>query len=462
MKQETAPRIARALAPFLCATALVSTPVLAQDAQPATAAPQTTVTPPPVVPTVTPSSSQSSGQTSANGIGDPNSPTPIAPSALAQAEADLAAHKSASPVRKASAQRTVHTTTTRTVTHATEPASQAAPAQTAAPSTTPVAATPQPVQPAPQPQAAQPATTAPATTQTQSSTVTQSRPVWPWAVGGLVVLLGLIAAFTMRGRRRDAYEEEYVPVYAEPESEPAYEPAPEPVAVAPVRDPEPARFVAKPAPAVNDPIATVAPVMVEEAVATPAAPDEVTVAKSDAEDVAALTGGEAPVADRPWLELAMRPLRAGTNVDEALVEIELTVGNAGTVSAEDVRVSTFMLSANPSSASEMESLLVEQREDAAVPVKSIAPGEGKTIDATLALLKSQFVAREDARDSSFQPVIVAEARYRLPGGGEGRTSASFVVGVTPEEGEGFEPFSLARPSMHENIEARLANEPVHA
>ena len=60
------------------------------------------------------------------------------------------------------------------------------------------------------------------------------------------------------------------------------------------------------------------------------------------------------------------------------------------------------------------------------------------------------------------PVIVADARYRLPDGSEGRTSASFVVGMTPEEGGGLEPFSLARPEMHENVEARLANEPVHA
>jgi len=462
MKQQPAPRIARALAPLLCATALVSTPVLAQDAQPATATPQAVVTPPPVVPTVTPSASQSSGQTRANGIGDPNSATPIAPSALAQAEADQAAHKRAAPTRKATAQRTVHTTTTRTVTHQAAPAPQAAPAQSVTPAPAPVAAAPQPVQPAPQPQAAQPAATAPVATQTQSSTVAQGAPVWLWIVGAIVVLLGLIAAFTMRGRRRETYEEEYAPAYAEPEA--AYEPAPEPVAAAPVAEPEPepARFVPKPADADMDPVVAVAPVVVEEAVAAPAAPDEVTIAKSDAEDVAALTGGEAPVADRPWLELAMRPLRAGTNVDEALVEIELTVGNAGTVSAEDVRVSTFMLSANPGSASEMESLLTQHREGAAVPVKSIAPGEGKTIDATLALLKSQFVAPEDARGASFQPVIVADARYRLPDGSEGRTSASFVVGMTPEEGEGFEPFALGRPEMHENIEARLANEPVHA
>lgn len=233
-------------------------------------------------------------------------------------------------------------------------------------------------------------------------------------------------------------------------------------ATAPVAEPEPARFVPASAAAGLDPVTAEEPSVIEEAIAAPAAPEAVEVAQPEAAEVASLTEGDAPVADRPWLELAMRPVRAGTNVDEALVEIELTVGNAGNIPAEDVRISTFMLSADPGSASEMEKLLVQHREDAAVPVDTIAPGEGKRIDATLALLKSEFVAPDEACEAVFQPMVVADARYRLPDGTEGRTSASFLIGLHDEEGEGFEPFSLARPEMHEDVEARLAREPVHA
>ena len=60
MKTQFAPRKARALAPLLVATALISTPAFAQDATPQTAPAQPVVTPPnavtvpvpPVVPTV--------------------------------------------------------------------------------------------------------------------------------------------------------------------------------------------------------------------------------------------------------------------------------------------------------------------------------------------------------------------------------------------------------------------------
>jgi hypothetical protein len=488
MKQHSAPRFARVAAPLLGATAFLSTPLIAQDAQtaasPGAAAPQQAVTPPPVVPTVSspaqtaqapaaqaapapaaqaqPSSDAASGPTHVNGIGDPKSSTPIAPSALAQAEADQAAHQAAAAKHVASTHAAPthvarHTTVKHEATVAPAVATPApAPAESAAATPAPASAAAAP-QPAPQ---AQPAPAVPAvTTQTQSTTQ-QAAPLWPWVAGGIVILLGLIAAFAMRRRKADVYEETYVPTTVEPE--PAYvEPTVVTPFAAPIAEAAPARFVRK-EDAGLDPVAAAAPNMVEETIAAPAAPEQVEVAESDTDEVAALTDADAPVKDRPWLELAMRPVRAGTNVDEALVEIELTVGNSGNIAADDVRISTFMLSANPGSESEMEKLLIDQREDAAVPVESIAPGEGKRIDATLALLKSNFVAPEDASESSFQPVIVADARYRLPDGSEGRTSASFVIGLAPDEEHGFAPFPVTPPEMHVNVEARLAAEPQHA
>ena len=135
------------------------------------------------------------------------------------------------------------------------------------------------------------------------------------------------------------------------------------------------------------------------------------VVEPEASDVAELTAGTAPVAERPWLEFAMRPVRAGTNVDEALVEIELTVGNSGTVSAKDVRISTFLLSSDPKG-SEMERLLLSPQSDATTDPVTIEPGEGKRIDATLALLKSDMGENLPA---SFRPIVVADARYTLAG-----------------------------------------------
>jgi len=81
----------------------------------------------------------------------------------------------------------------------------------------------------------------------------------------------------------------------------------------------------------------------------------------------------------------------------------------------------------------------------------IAPGDGARVDATIAL------PREQLRDDVL-PVVVADARYRLPGGGEGRTSARFAVGLP--SGDGLAPFAVDLPSgLRDDVEARLHGEP---
>lgn len=450
MKQQFAPRKARALAPLLVATALVSTPVFAQDttpqttpAQPAIVTPpaSATVPIPPVVRTVP------DGTPSATTAADEPAATP-APRAT---------------IRTA-------TRTTRTVTHTrTASAARSAPASTpaAAPAPAPQAAAPAsaPVTPpadttasapTPAPAAApatEPAAPAADTTSTQSNTTTTEVPLWAWVAGGIALLAVILgAALAMRGRRR---EDEYEPAYVE---DTYVEPQPEPVVATPVIEPMP---VAKAEPR-KEPeyLRRAAPVSAAAAVEPiVAAPDAVEMSTPPADEVAQLTAGTAPVAERPWLEFAMRPVRAGTNVDEALVEIELTVGNAGSAPARDVRISTFLLSSDPNG-SEMERLLVNPPADGTTDPVTINPGEGKRIDATLALLKSDM--GENLPDA-IRPIIVADARYTLEDGSEGRTSASFVVGVTPEEGgPGLEPLELSRASMHDNVGAELRGEPQHA
>ncbi|KQS02012.1 hypothetical protein ASG11_14490 [Sphingomonas sp. Leaf357] len=264
----------------------------------------------------------------------------------------------------------------------------------------------------------------------------------------MVVLGGLLAFFLMRRRRADEevyYEETYVEPVAEPVATPAAIRAETPVVAeqpqylraAPVIAPAAAAAFA------NDEIA-------------PVATEDASLAEAEAEDVEALTAGDAPVADRPWLEFAMRPVRAGSNVDEALVEIELTVGNAGNIAAQDVRISTFMFADGSASEAEMERLLIERGDDGVAPV-TIEPGEGTRVDATLAMLK-----RDLGEQADFSPVIMADARYRLPDGSEGRTCATFSIGVTDDDGAHIEPISLARPLMREDIAAHLQGVPEHA
>jgi hypothetical protein len=56
--------------------------------------------------------------------------------------------------------------------------------------------------------------------------------------------------------------------------------------------------------------------------------------------------------------------------------------------------------------------------------------------------------------------VVAEARYTLPDGRQGRTSAAFKIGTASENGIG--PLSGSRPFVTETVEAELYGTPEHA
>ena len=283
---------------------------------------------------------------------------------------------------------------------------------------------------------------APAAETTQTVTRSNSG-VWPWVVGAGILLLGLIALLASRRRRDDAvrYDES---VYEEPVTA-----QPNPV-VAPVI----AASVAREPRVLPAAPLEMAPVAALSAEPAPVSADDVQIVEADQADVTALTEGTAPVADRPWLEFSMRPVRAGTTSDEALVEIELTVGNAGSVTADDVRISTFLFASEPASAADFETLLLQHGADGSANPVSIAAGEGTRVDATLALSKHGLAA-------AFNPVVVADARYRLPDGREGRTFASFSIGMTLEDGA-LGAMQNDRPSMHDDIEARLYGTPEHS
>lgn len=264
-----------------------------------------------------------------------------------------------------------------------------------------------------------------------------ARPIWPWLLVGALLIAGVAAAllFRRRSATADAYDDDR-----------AEAPVAAPAAAAPKPRREPAPLAA---PAMAAPPAAAA-ALDGEGRPTGAISTDAHASKADADDLAGVSDTRAPVSKRPWLELAMRPVRAGTSADEALVEIELIVGNSGDTSAEDVRISTFMF-AGDATQGEMDAMLTGGTPS--VPPQTIKPGEGTRVDATLAVHKA-------ALHESFSPVVVADARYRLPDGSEGRTSASFRVGI--DEGDHIDPIAFDRPEMYDNVAAELHGKPEHA
>src|SRR3569623_1761134 len=220
MKQFSTPQFVRAVAPLLCATALVSIPAFAQDATPQTT-PPVVVTPPNTATVTIP----------------PGVPTVSNPDASSQAEpATAPAPRTAT--RSTATRSAARTQVTRAAPRAAAPApstpapvaaAPAAPApEAAAPPPAPIAA-PAAVPPVPAPQAVD--------TSTRSTASTSAVPVWAWVAGGLALLaIVLIGAFALRRRRTEAYSYD----------EPAYvdEAHVEPVAADPMVGPTPLSDVA--------------------------------------------------------------------------------------------------------------------------------------------------------------------------------------------------------------------------
>lgn len=426
----------RPRAALLIGAAFVATPAFAQDAP----APQT-VTPPPIMVTPAPA---------------PAAPAPrviqMQPaSPVVQAVPETPVAAPAEPARTTRTTTTARQTRNTAQTRAPAPAA-AAPAATA-PAVTPAAETPAaPVATAPEtispPPLVETQPVADSAATTTATTSTSSSSIWPWLLGGIALVIAGLAALLLMRRREPEYVEEYrEPVAVVPAAVPAEHPAfvAEPVNEAPVVEPR-AELAGLPA------AIPVAEPEVREAQAAVATAEDVSISEPAADDLAGIVDATAPVARRPWIELAMRPVRAGTDKDDAIVDFELTVGNSGDTAAKDVRISTFML-ADAASESEIEDLMIEHRDDNAISPVTIEPGEGTRIDAHLA-------ASKDELGRTFNPVVVAEARYTLPDGRQGRTSAAFKIGAASEFG--IRPLSASRPFLTETVEAELYGVPEHA
>lgn len=440
----------RPRAALLVGAAFLATPALAQETvtEPQTATPPVVVAPPAptTIPETAPAPAPRIEMAPQSPIVQPAPPPGPRPVAEAEAEAPAAADRT--PAARETRTVTQARTTTATTTRApTQPA-----ASVPAAASTPLAE-PAPVTPLPE-IAAAPDQSAPApvaqTEQTQQSTSLN----WSWIVGGALALIAAIAAAMLLMRRRTPREELYVdetpapiaPVYEEPK-----------LAADPRREALVSRLDTRESRVTHNYAAAIAPAAAADAAYRdePVAEASIEAELADADDaeLAGVADAPAPVANRPWLEFGLRPVRAGTNEEEALVDVELTVGNAGDIPARDVRISTFMLA--DADDGEMERMLTGRGGDAAVPPVTIAPGDGTRVDAHLAVPKGEL-------GRTFNPVVVAEARYILPDGREGRTSAAFRIGRSAPDVEGVGPIGATRPHMVEDVEAELFGVPEHA
>ncbi|MET3713035.1 hypothetical protein ABIC65_003754 [Sphingomonas trueperi] len=438
MKQCQTPLRPRAA--LLISAAFLATPAFAQEA-----APQQTVTPPPAVEASAPQAAAPAPEVRMAPAAPVVQSVPPVEQQMAGSANQAPSTTDAAPARTALAERSAPRAEARAAAQPRQAAAAAQPGpaptrQAATPAPAPVTQS-QPAEPAAQPAA--PAADVVQTTETTTET-TRSTSLVPWILGGLAVILAAAAAiFLLRRRRTD--DDLLVRETATTTEPVAYRPAPQPVA---------------PRSDIGLAAATAAPVMAPVAadrqpIAEPVAEAHVEAKLAEADEAVLehVVDAPAPVANRPWLELGLRPVRAGTSEEEALVDIELTVGNSGDTAARDVRISTFLLA--DAETSEMEQLLTRHGPAADVPPVTIDAGDGTRVDAHLAVPKGEL-------GRTFTPVVVAEARYRLPDGREGRTSAAFRIGRAAPAADGVGPIGTTRPHLVEDLEAELLGTPAHA
>lgn len=435
--------------------------LFAAAALPATALAQETVTPPTVLVPTTPAPAPAPQPVTPPPVQVPTAQTPpsgassvpVAPGVLEQAQQEDRARAAARRAEARAARPTRAVETPQRAAPAAEPvaAAPAAPLETG----------PAPVEPVAQdvPAAADPVTeTAPAPVETAPG---DGGTMWLIlaALGGVAALVA--GAMLLRRRRSDEpYIAEEVAVAAP--VEPVVERrTPEPVVESPIADPvaaAPAFIAPRHEPELGERIAPLAKPSLAKPDAPKPALEHAELSDADPADVAAVLGGAKPTGSRPQLELAMRPIRAGMSRRGATVGFELTVANAGGAPAEDVRIGAFMLGEHSAQQSEIERLLINPPQDSRIDAETIAPGDGTTLEAMLTMPRDKVDAIA-GDDDGFTPVLVADARYRLPDGREGRTSAAFRIGRV-NGGTQLEPIAIQDdPSMYADVEAELVGVP---
>jgi hypothetical protein len=425
----------RTAAALLAAAALPLAPLAGQEAQ--------TETTPPASQTAEPPASSAAQPTPTPAPTQPAQTTPPEERVVAE---QPAATEPATATPPAARNRPAARTAPRTAARAPVPVSARSVAVRPAPVVAPApGAGPAPAEalPAEVPGAALPVEELPAPPAAETDTVPaavqpaaqdESGSNLPWILA-ILAGLGALAFFLMRRRRDDevhgeVYEQDHRPAPV------AAEPAAIPVSAAPVSA-APVAAAVSPAPVAAAPAA--AALVASAPLVAAAAP-------------LAATGVAAPrpaaPRGRPEIDLSMSPIRAGVEGEGARVEFQLTLGNRGTVSAEDVRVSTWMLAAGSSNEEQM---LIAPADHADTPPVTIAAGEERTMNAQVGLPTSQV------EGEAVLPVVIADARYRLPDGSEGHTTARFAVGVP--DGEELAHFAIHNPSgMHEGVVARELGE----
>jgi hypothetical protein len=233
--------------------------------------------------------------------------------------------------------------------------------------------------------------------------------LWPWLIAALA--LGVGGAFLfLRSRSREAFAGgPHFDLFSAPEATPT--PAPPPKAKAP------------------------APAPVQPRAAPP------------------VPGGVVSTGLRPWIEIALQPLRCIVEETRITFEFELDIFNSGNAPARDVLVEASVFNAGPAQEHDIGAFFaqpVAQGER----IAAIPPLQRMTLRSQVVAPRENVQVLEVAERQVFIPLIAFNALYRWSAG-EGQTSASYLLGRDTKSAK-MAPFRLdLGPRIFRGVGARL-------
>lgn len=156
---------------------------------------------------------------------------------------------------------------------------------------------------------------------------------------------------------------------------------------------------------------------------------------------------------RPWLELEFTPQRAIVDEQKAAVAFELSVLNSGSVPARDVLLEASLFNAGPLQDQQIRGFF-DNPVAKGDRIPMIPPLQRVAVSTAVFLSRDQVRPIEIEGRKLFVPMIAFNALYGWSGG-QGQSSASYLVGKVTKAGEKLAPFRVdLGPRVFRNLAAR--------
>ena len=129
---------------------------------------------------------------------------------------------------------------------------------------------------------------------------------------------------------------------------------------------------------------------------------------------------------RPWLEVTLIPVACQVDGEQVVFELEIELFNSGAALARDPRLHATLFNAGPTQEQDIGAFMARPAIEGE-PLASLGPLQRMNFRISLAASRASLQLFELGGRQVFVPLIAFNATYRWSGG-EGQTSASYLIG----------------------------------